>query len=89
MNGLWLGIPNVFSILCNNVTSPVKLCCTQYHESPIPVKALKLGTVQEITGFCNIKAVIFKTVKNKLVCTNPDSEWVKAAMETVPIERKK
>ncbi|XP_030017134.1 C-C motif chemokine 20 [Sphaeramia orbicularis] len=66
-------------------SSPVKLCCTQYHESPIPVKALKLGTVQEITGFCNIKAVIFKTVKNKLVCTNPDSEWVKAAMETVPM----
>ncbi|KAM7400760.1 hypothetical protein PAMA_005107 [Pampus argenteus] len=65
-------------------SSPVKNCCTQYHENPIPVKLLKYYTVQEITHFCNIKAVIFRTVKNRLLCANPDTEWVQRALVSVP-----
>ncbi|XP_073346543.1 C-C motif chemokine 20 [Pagrus major] len=60
------------------------LCCTRYHESPIPVKRLKYYVIQEDTGYCNIKAVIFKTIKNKPVCADPDAMWVRRAKEVVP-----
>ncbi|XP_035026932.1 C-C motif chemokine 20 [Hippoglossus stenolepis] len=59
-------------------------CCTRYHESPIPVRFLRCYTIQEATHFCNIKAVIFKTVKGRFVCANPDSVWVQQARESVP-----
>ncbi|XP_044075123.1 C-C motif chemokine 20 [Siniperca chuatsi] len=65
-------------------SSPMRLCCTQYQENPIPVKVLKYYRIQEVTEDCNIKAVIFKTVKNRLLCASPDSKWVKKAMESVP-----
>ncbi|XP_070775559.1 C-C motif chemokine 19 [Enoplosus armatus] len=65
-------------------SSPMKLCCTQYQENPIPVKVLKSYRIQKDTEGCNIKAVIFKTVKNRPFCANPDSEWVQKAMDFVP-----
>uniref|UniRef100_A0A8C4D6D6 Chemokine interleukin-8-like domain-containing protein n=1 Tax=Dicentrarchus labrax TaxID=13489 RepID=A0A8C4D6D6_DICLA len=54
-----------------------KFCCTQYHEHPVPVKVLKSYQIQKDTGFCNIKAVIFRTAKKKLLCADPDKKWVK------------
>ncbi|XP_062261154.1 C-C motif chemokine 20 [Platichthys flesus] len=65
-------------------SSRVNACCTQYQETPIPVRFLRCYTIQGVKDFCNLKAVIFKTVKNRFVCANPDSEWVKRAMESVP-----
>ncbi|XP_053186297.1 C-C motif chemokine 20 [Scomber japonicus] len=65
-------------------TSPTKSCCTQYHDKPIPLRALKIYTIQEITGFCNIKAVIFRTIKDKQVCADPKAPWVIRAMASVP-----
>ncbi|XP_053294462.1 C-C motif chemokine 20 [Pleuronectes platessa] len=65
-------------------SSRLNACCTQYHEKPIPVRFLRCYTIQEVTHFCNLKAVIFKTVKKRLVCANPDSGWVQRAMESVP-----
>ncbi|XP_035527245.1 C-C motif chemokine 20 [Morone saxatilis] len=64
-------------------SSPVKFCCTQYNEHPVPVKVLKNFKIQKVTGFCNIKAVIFRTSKNKLLCADPDKKWVKDAMESI------
>ncbi|XP_030259633.1 C-C motif chemokine 2 [Sparus aurata] len=60
------------------------LCCTRYQDHPIPVKRLKNYIIQEDTGYCNIKAVIFRTIKNKPVCADPDAAWVKEAMKVVP-----
>ncbi|GAA6234805.1 C-C motif chemokine 20-like [Lates japonicus] len=65
-------------------SSAAKICCTQYQENPIPIKWLKYYINQEITDFCNIKATIFLTMKSKLVCADPDADWVKRAKETVP-----
>ncbi|XP_076600224.1 C-C motif chemokine 20 [Chaetodon auriga] len=65
-------------------SSPLSACCTQYHESPVPVRLLKCYAIQDDTDYCNIKAVIFKTVRNKLLCANPESEWVQRAMKSVP-----
>ncbi|KAM8727081.1 C-C motif chemokine 20 [Acanthopagrus schlegelii] len=61
-----------------------RLCCTRYQENPVAEKRLKNYMIQEVTGFCNIKAVIFKTIKNRPVCADPDAEWVKQAMKVVP-----
>ncbi|XP_028283995.1 C-C motif chemokine 12 [Parambassis ranga] len=63
-------------------SSPVKFCCTKYQEKHIPQKALKDYRIQDI-NFCNIEAVIFKTVKDLFFCGNPDEEWVKKAMEYI------
>ncbi|XP_038550754.1 C-C motif chemokine 20-like [Micropterus salmoides] len=65
-------------------SSPMRLCCTQYQDHPIPVKVLKYYRIQEVTEACNIKAVIFKTVRNRLLCANPDTKWVQKAMNSVP-----
>ncbi|KAM9349833.1 C-C motif chemokine 20 [Symphorus nematophorus] len=70
-------------LVAQGVSSPMVGCCTQYHESAVPVKVLKSYTIQR-DDYCNIKAVIFKTVKKRFICADPDSEWVKRAMEFVP-----
>ncbi|XP_030608793.1 C-C motif chemokine 20 [Archocentrus centrarchus] len=62
-------------------SSPRKYCCTQYQETPVPVKRLKSYTVQD--DYCKIRAIIFKTVKNRPVCANPDEQWVQEAMMSV------
>ncbi|KAF3699281.1 C-C motif chemokine 20 [Channa argus] len=65
-------------------SGPVKTCCTHYQEKPIPIKWLIDYTLQDFAQHCNIMAIIFRTVKNRCVCGNPDSDWVKHAMEFVP-----
>ncbi|XP_031710373.1 eotaxin-like [Anarrhichthys ocellatus] len=63
-------------------SSPI--CCRQYQENLIPVKFLKCYKIQKVTDHCNIKAIIFKTLKNRLLCADPEREWVKEAMKSVP-----
>ncbi|KAM9844441.1 C-C motif chemokine 20 [Aulostomus maculatus] len=65
-------------------SKPVKVCCTKYQQNEVPVKALKFYTILEDTGFCNLKAVIFMTKRKGPLCADPEKEWVKRAMETVP-----
>ncbi|KAI3375003.1 hypothetical protein L3Q82_021530 [Scortum barcoo] len=65
-------------------SSPMRFCCTQYQQDPVPVKALKYYRIQDIREDCNINAVMFKTKKNKIICADPDRPWVKHAMESVP-----
>ncbi|KAM4604631.1 C-C motif chemokine 13 [Polymixia lowei] len=57
-------------------SSPMRFCCTAYNEDHVPIKRLRHYRIQEISEGCRIKAVVFRTVKNKLVCANPDSKWV-------------
>uniref|UniRef100_A0A3B5BD94 Chemokine interleukin-8-like domain-containing protein n=1 Tax=Stegastes partitus TaxID=144197 RepID=A0A3B5BD94_9TELE len=47
---------------------PMRFCCTQYQETQVPVKMLKSYRIQDNTGYCNIKAVVFRTKRNKNVC---------------------
>uniref|UniRef100_A0A3P8W9E0 C-C motif chemokine n=1 Tax=Cynoglossus semilaevis TaxID=244447 RepID=A0A3P8W9E0_CYNSE len=65
-----------------------RMCCTQYNEKPIPVKFLKYYKVQEMRGYCNIKAVVFTTLKNRFVCANPNSKWVQRAMDKTEKEKR-
>ncbi|XP_072220032.1 C-C motif chemokine 20 [Leuresthes tenuis] len=59
-------------------------CCTDYYKDPIAVKYMRHFKFQNGTDYCNIKAIIFKLRKGKIVCANPDQPWVKKAIETVP-----
>ncbi|XP_068557743.1 C-C motif chemokine 7-like [Cebidichthys violaceus] len=59
-------------------------CCRRYQENPISVKFLKHYKIQKVTDHCNIKAIIFKTLKNRLLCGDPERKWVKDAMKSVP-----
>ncbi|XP_069013305.1 C-C motif chemokine 20 [Embiotoca jacksoni] len=68
-------------------SGPVKSCCTQYHETPLPVKVLRSYRIQDRKEYCNIKAVIFKMVKGRFVCADPDSMWVQKAMESMHQKR--
>uniref|UniRef100_A0A668S5W1 Chemokine interleukin-8-like domain-containing protein n=1 Tax=Oreochromis aureus TaxID=47969 RepID=A0A668S5W1_OREAU len=54
----------------NGPTVSRKYCCTRYQQKPVPVKWLKSYTVQDDN--CNIRAIIFKTVKNRHICANPE-----------------
>ncbi|XP_037644364.1 C-C motif chemokine 20-like [Sebastes umbrosus] len=63
-------------------SSPI--CCTEYQDTPIPVKFMKHYRMQEVTANCNIKAVIIKTKKNRLFCADPERKWVKIAMQSIP-----
>uniref|UniRef100_A0AAZ1Y588 Chemokine interleukin-8-like domain-containing protein n=1 Tax=Oreochromis aureus TaxID=47969 RepID=A0AAZ1Y588_OREAU len=82
------------SCLTASVTSPpnskememeegtFKYCCTRYQQKPVPVKWLKSYTVQDDN--CNIRAIIFKTVKNRHICANPEDKWVNIAIPLLP-----
>ncbi|TKS79931.1 C-C motif chemokine 26 [Collichthys lucidus] len=59
-------------------------CCTEYYDRRIPLKVIKSYRVQDDTGYCNIRAVIFTLTNNRLVCANPDAKWVQRAMQSVP-----
>uniref|UniRef100_A0AAX7T9U5 Chemokine interleukin-8-like domain-containing protein n=1 Tax=Astatotilapia calliptera TaxID=8154 RepID=A0AAX7T9U5_ASTCA len=59
-----------------------KYCCTRYQQNPVSVKRLKSYTVQDDN--CKLKAIIFKTVKNRHICANPEDEWVKIAIQLLP-----
>uniref|UniRef100_A0A3Q2W6V6 Chemokine interleukin-8-like domain-containing protein n=1 Tax=Haplochromis burtoni TaxID=8153 RepID=A0A3Q2W6V6_HAPBU len=52
-----------------------KYCCTRYQQNPVSVKRLKSYTVQDDN--CKLRAIIFKTEKNRHICANPEDEWVK------------
>ncbi|KAL3988415.1 transient receptor potential cation channel subfamily M member 4 [Sarotherodon galilaeus] len=72
----------VLLLVALNESSSKKYCCTRYQQKPVPVKRLKSYTVQDDN--CNIRAIIFKTVKNRHICANPEDNWVKIAIPLLP-----
>ncbi|KAK1790956.1 hypothetical protein P4O66_014793, partial [Electrophorus voltai] len=58
---------------------PLK-CCTNFSPHPLPFHRLKDFTVQDATTTCRLHAIIFTTVKNRRICANPKTLWVKHAV---------
>ncbi|XP_045845676.1 C-C motif chemokine 25 isoform X2 [Meles meles] len=56
-------------------------CCLDYHRC-VPPRLLRLLRLvqgyrrQEVSGSCNLPAVIFSFPKNKVLCANPRDSWV-------------
>ncbi|NXU07639.1 CCL5 protein, partial [Buphagus erythrorhynchus] len=71
-------------VFCYQATSsPFSLnfygpCCVEYIIRPLP---LSLVVKYEHTGsHCSPPAVIFTTIRDKLVCANPNEKWVQDIM---------
>ncbi|KAK7159698.1 hypothetical protein R3I94_005897 [Phoxinus phoxinus] len=92
MSRLVLTSSALLLLLCFWVTlsqsSPVR-CCTKYSSQPLPVHRLKDFSRQDGTMTCNIQAVIFTTVKGRLVCANPDDLWVQKAISHIQEKKRK
>ncbi|XP_048020136.1 monocyte chemotactic protein 1B isoform X1 [Megalobrama amblycephala] len=90
-NLLVLTSSTLLLLLCVCVTlsqsSPVR-CCTKYSSQPFPVNRLKDFTLQDSTMTCNIEAVIFTTIKDRLICANPDDLWVQNAITHIQEKKK-
>uniref|UniRef100_A0A3Q3A7S0 Chemokine interleukin-8-like domain-containing protein n=1 Tax=Kryptolebias marmoratus TaxID=37003 RepID=A0A3Q3A7S0_KRYMA len=69
---------NMFVILTFKGVRPA--CCVKYHRHPMQPKFLEDYVVQKI-GVCKLKAIIFKTVKNRIVCADPNKKWVKKGIK--------
>uniref|UniRef100_A0A8C7BTY3 Chemokine interleukin-8-like domain-containing protein n=1 Tax=Neovison vison TaxID=452646 RepID=A0A8C7BTY3_NEOVI len=53
-------------------------CCLDYHRCVRPHRLLLAQSYrrQEVSGSCNLPAVIFFLPKNKVLCANPRDSWV-------------
>ncbi|KAG7317481.1 hypothetical protein KOW79_018516 [Hemibagrus wyckioides] len=50
-------------------------CCFSYTQKPVRCGRLKGYSIQEITGNCDIRAIIFETQTGKFVCADPKRRW--------------
>ncbi|NXY92488.1 CL3L1 protein, partial [Alcedo cyanopectus] len=68
------------AVLCYQVSSsPVAVnvsgpCCTQYSNKPFPPGRVVM--YQHTGSHCSQPAVIFTTVRGKMVCGKPQDKWV-------------
>ncbi|KAB5533320.1 hypothetical protein PHYPO_G00130380 [Pangasianodon hypophthalmus] len=50
-------------------------CCFSYTQKPVRCGRLKGYSIQEITGNCDIRAIIFETWNGKFICADPKMRW--------------
>ncbi|NXR83402.1 CCL5 protein, partial [Pycnonotus jocosus] len=53
-------------------------CCYEYITRPLPLG--RVTTYAHTGSHCSAPAVIFTTIKKKLVCANPNDRWVQDIM---------
>ncbi|XP_007885461.1 eotaxin-like [Callorhinchus milii] len=58
-----------------------KSCCLTASAQPPHYKKLTNYEIQENDGRCNIKAVIFYTITNRTICSNPANKRIKMLMK--------
>ncbi|NWV30936.1 CCL5 protein, partial [Grantiella picta] len=72
------------AVLCYQVSSsPLSLnfygpCCIKYLARPLPLS--RVVKYEQTGRHCSLPAVIFTTIKDKLVCANPEDKWVQYIM---------
>ncbi|NWV62656.1 CCL5 protein, partial [Malurus elegans] len=72
------------AILCYQISSsPLSLnfygpCCVEYITRPLPLS--RVVKYENTGSHCSPPAVIFTTIKDKLVCANPNDKWVRDIM---------
>ncbi|XP_042354480.1 C-C motif chemokine 8-like isoform X3 [Plectropomus leopardus] len=69
---------------------PVSNCCLQRSNtlSKVPFEQIVDYTNQS-EGVCPIRAVVFQTRSGKRICSDPDSDWARKAMQKVDEKREK
>ncbi|XP_072113642.1 C-C motif chemokine 7-like [Mobula birostris] len=63
-------------------------CCLRTSPKIIPVNFVKSYEVQTPGNGCNIHAVMFRTKRNKVLCSPPKKEWVLNLIETIDNKKK-
>ncbi|XP_036409599.1 C-C motif chemokine 5-like [Megalops cyprinoides] len=62
-------------------------CCVVHTKASqlrkLPVDLIKEYRIQEVTGSCNIPAVVFITRNNRLICANPKAKKVKQILKVL------
>ncbi|XP_026093261.1 eotaxin-like [Carassius auratus] len=71
----------LFCLIAETSQQP-STCCLQTSKKRIPMNRVLSYTVQE-AGVCHISAIVLFTVRQKIRCIDPDSEWIKDLMRTV------
>ncbi|NXY22709.1 CCL5 protein, partial [Atrichornis clamosus] len=72
------------AVLCYQVfSSPVSLnsygpCCVEYISRPLPLS--RVVKYEHTGSHCSPPAVIFTTIKDRLVCANANDKWVQELM---------
>ncbi|KAJ8357036.1 hypothetical protein SKAU_G00198300 [Synaphobranchus kaupii] len=60
-------------------------CCMIYTKvsqlRKLPLNLIKEHRMQEVTGSCNIPAVVFITKRNRRICANPKAKHVKQILK--------
>ncbi|CAL8281452.1 unnamed protein product [Lota lota] len=52
-------------------------CCLKFKKTEVKLLKLKRYYVQREDSSCRLHAVVFTTVKNKRICSDPGSPWTK------------
>uniref|UniRef100_A0A0E9X1C6 Chemokine interleukin-8-like domain-containing protein n=1 Tax=Anguilla anguilla TaxID=7936 RepID=A0A0E9X1C6_ANGAN len=67
-------------------------CCMVYSKEPqlrkLSLNKIKEHRMQEITGNCNIPAVVFITQRNQRICANPKAKSVKRILKRLSLGKK-
>ncbi|XP_046689343.1 C-C motif chemokine 4-like [Silurus meridionalis] len=50
-------------------------CCMSYTRRPVRCGRLTDYYIQELTGTCDIRAVVFQTKDKRNICADPRMEW--------------
>ncbi|CAG5896850.1 unnamed protein product [Menidia menidia] len=72
----------------HTVNGPVQNClCQKWSKTRVRPENVQSYTIQK-EGACPIKAIMFKTVKGKIICSNPDSKSAKKIKRKVDLKTK-
>ncbi|NWH33314.1 CCL5 protein, partial [Chloropsis hardwickii] len=74
-----LSVLFVVAFCSQAISSPVSLnfyspCCVEYITRSLPLS--RVVKYEDTGSHCSLPAVIFTTIRDKLVCANPDDKWV-------------
>ncbi|XP_036410785.1 C-C motif chemokine 2-like [Megalops cyprinoides] len=74
-------------IACLSATSgPTSSCCLMVTDTRVHPKNIVDYKLQT-SGLCPVQAVVLQTRKGKVICSEPEKEWVKRAMQKVDKEK--
>ncbi|XP_062841984.1 C-C motif chemokine 24-like isoform X2 [Trichomycterus rosablanca] len=62
--------------------------CPKISETILPLSKIR-GYYEQKLGLCHVAAVVFKTVKGKVVCSDPKKPWVERAKKILDAKKNK
>ncbi|KAI1891355.1 hypothetical protein AGOR_G00142960 [Albula goreensis] len=64
-------------------------CCLSYSKRNLDCKRMKGYTIQTMTDFCDLDAIIFHTKSGKFVCADPSKKETKRTIECISSRAKR